>query len=519
MDENVDDIDNLFRKAVESHPDIPGDGVWSQLEKTLQKRNVSAITKKYKKWKWFSLLLILFSTGIGIYTVHLTWKYKKETSGFIPGVSSSNKSHDTSARTSLSSNKTIPANKVTAGKVNIIGKAGDGKGKKLTQNDNRYVNNKKTALEITSATTENPTKKKATIFKTSIFKIASNNAPKPFKSELEKIITAVDDDKVATLEKVDELVQLQNRSDSRTQLPADDRLSNYPGRIDTSNRVLSREKIDLKASLISFIMPFTSKPLIKLNSIIISPIHLSRLKTRKIYNDNFIAGIFYGMNVPSTILEANHPDYREDNYLQIKNHEKSGVSRSLGLTITGQIRKKWGIGSGLIQNTFETDVTNKPLVARKDNSGKINYRISTSAGYAYYAIKNRPLPSIADSITTVSSKISLTYLSVPLSLQYNFYNRKFLFSPSVSFYINFKSSGKITTIQSAEHTYTGNLEGLKSHYAEVALGLSIGYYINKSIIIKIVPSIRRPLSPITVKDPVITRFNAAGIGTGLYFAF
>src|ERR1700690_1064961 len=71
MNEDLHNIDDLFRKALEENQELPTDSVWDNIDKTLDKKKVVSISKKYNKLKWAAGVLLLFSIGMAMYTLHI----------------------------------------------------------------------------------------------------------------------------------------------------------------------------------------------------------------------------------------------------------------------------------------------------------------------------------------------------------------------------------------------------------------------------------------------------------------
>src|SRR5450631_2440071 len=71
MSEDLHNIDDLFRKALEENQQLPSQSVWDNIDKTLDKKKVVSISKKYNKLKWAAAVLLLFSLGMAMYTLHI----------------------------------------------------------------------------------------------------------------------------------------------------------------------------------------------------------------------------------------------------------------------------------------------------------------------------------------------------------------------------------------------------------------------------------------------------------------
>ena len=71
MNKDLHNIDDLFRMALEENQELPSESVWEKIDKTLDKKKVVSISKKYNKLKWAAAVLLLFSLGMAMYTLHI----------------------------------------------------------------------------------------------------------------------------------------------------------------------------------------------------------------------------------------------------------------------------------------------------------------------------------------------------------------------------------------------------------------------------------------------------------------
>src|SRR4051812_6679911 len=69
MDENLHNKDDLFKKALDEHEETASDNVWEKIDKNLDKKKVVFILEKYNKLKWIAAALLIFSTGLAMYTL------------------------------------------------------------------------------------------------------------------------------------------------------------------------------------------------------------------------------------------------------------------------------------------------------------------------------------------------------------------------------------------------------------------------------------------------------------------
>lgn len=545
MGEPLHDIDRLFKKAVEKHNELPSAKVWEQLEKNLQKRKLTSINKKYKKWKWVAAALFIFSVGLGMYTLSLKLKYNKgieKTSGN-SNINNSESSPDTKHAIGRNSYNKIDGNAVVKTDIKTKTHVNNSSGSPASAiARNTKINsviakssssitgrlgslNKNAVRSVGSSTTSVP----HTINKTE----GINNYIKSIKSEVNtkkrnslvgKEMTTTD---LIASENNKSATSLTKKSITPVKLSFGKNDSLIARSFSNSYSTVGKT-INLSQGLANvpdrLLKDPTSVPTFLLNT------SDAARNTKANSNPALLIGgvdrgkyrfsIYYSQKLVSSNLKPNRSDFREDNYLQIRNQEKNRIASVFGLSIVRNLGRNIGIETGISLYTFTTDIGAKSLVARRDNNGKVNYRISTSSGFAYYSIKNRPNPVLADTLKTISSTKKIKYVTVPLGLQYHIYvGRKLAVNPAAVLAANFASRAKITTIQSLERTYTTELEGLKSHYFDAVLSLDISYYINRKIGISLRPSSSFALSDATEAKPVITRRNATGIAAGLHFSF
>ena len=77
MNDDLHNIDDLFKKALEEHTELPSSAVWDNIDKSLDKKKVVSISKKYNKLKWAAAILLLFSLAMAMYTLHIRIKDKE----------------------------------------------------------------------------------------------------------------------------------------------------------------------------------------------------------------------------------------------------------------------------------------------------------------------------------------------------------------------------------------------------------------------------------------------------------
>ena len=69
MTEDFDHIDKLFKSEIQKYGEMPSPGVWENIDKNLDKRNIIHIKRKYANLKRVAFLALLV-VGIRIYDLH-----------------------------------------------------------------------------------------------------------------------------------------------------------------------------------------------------------------------------------------------------------------------------------------------------------------------------------------------------------------------------------------------------------------------------------------------------------------
>ncbi|HEX8356210.1 MAG TPA: hypothetical protein VF610_02310, partial [Segetibacter sp.] len=70
MSENLHNLDDLFKKAIEDHDETPDDRIWANIDRNLNRKKVVFLLDKYNKLKWVVAALLIFSIGMAMYSVN-----------------------------------------------------------------------------------------------------------------------------------------------------------------------------------------------------------------------------------------------------------------------------------------------------------------------------------------------------------------------------------------------------------------------------------------------------------------
>jgi hypothetical protein len=227
-------------------------------------------------------------------------------------------------------------------------------------------------------------------------------------------------------------------------------------------------------------------------------------------------------------ISGDRANYRLDNDLptisKIEQWEQHEPSFSGGILVTRQIKKKWGLQTGIIYANTAIGINPQKMYALQDQNGDISYKYITSSGYAYIkpGFGLPPLPG--DSLVTTSAKHTLQHLIVPLVIRYTIAtNNKLSFTAGAGIAGNFLTSAKIETeIEDAfnrENVFINKLYGDRSFYWSVMADAEVQYKLNEKTTVNLRPSFRYAISSITKNNDVETFPYSFGLGAGITYRF
>jgi hypothetical protein len=501
MSENLHNIDDLFKKAIDEHSDMPSSTVWDAIDKQLDKKKVVSISKKYNKLKWVAAVLLLVSVGMAMYTLQTRMKNKELVKQNNLNKSKNNKENNIDKRSTLEikpeaekENNNIPANDSSTSKKEAIVTNKQSVDRPKSINPDQQAKTLSQAPEkkikgpgITTAITKQPDNvvEQNNLLNNNTSKQNkavdnSNNNSEPFSRRVIGNVPVIN-----TIHKWD-IYAISSYHPS---------VNIYPPAFIINNDILADNNEKARAEK-------RSRAVNKKTSATTSP---------------FSATLFYSPEFINTHVKDDHPRYREDDKHDIKNSERTKSSSSYGVLIEYGNGNKWSVQSGLAIFTSITEIGKKTVFARPDNGGNVNYRLSCTAGSAYVPLKSGASPTQGDSTKILSAKNTLQYVSVPLSVKYAVGNKLKVVS-SFGITANLLSKGKIETVLATpggNESSTNNIQGLRSSYLNTQLSVGAEYSLGKKISINISPAAKFALSSINKDAAVKTKLNSFGIAAGV----
>jgi hypothetical protein len=527
MSEDLHNMDDLFRKALEENQELPSQTVWDNIDKTLDKKKVVSISKKYNKLKWVAAALLLFSLGMAMYTLHIRKQnrelvkqnkegrntLKQNSQDQIAAKDSSIVSTKNIGRPRETNNpvnfqkKNVDSNvannkiKIT-GNTNLANKAGEEKkSAPVKSQDNTLLPGKPTE-SVVLQNQEKSVLKKSPDFKMRIEEGKIDSANNITVRDNRKLITDKND-----------LAQVKTKNNPTNQIVTD--------------KQKNIETEELIPELINDFPLSIQKPDIQIDKILQQQAtalnnkktSFSKNKINPGGSSLFSATVFFSPDIVSTALKDDHPRFREEERNAIEKDEQIKFSSTFGILLDYTIGKNWKLESGLTYSSRKTAIDPKTIYARPDNDGNINYRFNCSAGYSYVTVKSPTPPASGDSVNALASTNNLQYIGLPLNVKYIFTTGRFSILPGAGVSFNFLTKGKIeTTIATytgTKNSSTDNIQGLKSMYLNGSASIGFQYKLSKTFSLSFEPAFRFALSSINKDASVKTNLNSIGLSTGL----
>ena len=516
MDKNLHNIEDLFRKALEDNEENPSQKAWDAVEKKLDKDNVVSIKKKYDLLKKVALLLVFLLVGLSIYVWKSQEKNNVKANKDISEINKETKSkNDTLTKKSGSTTLQKPVDTLTVNKSN--------NGKQVSDSENKMVDNtilendnaspKKSLIPITSKNLSIATIKKNKIkFKKTDESLLSDGSKFSFQKK-NKFVKRKSDEVVET--------EILNRIEDKH--PGAENFSGAPfgnnlPATETFNQKgledITSNPTDMLATkeLLQDISLSNINPLIQIEKTIVRK-HSIKLMNRS----RFAISAFYSPDIAFYHYVNNDPG--NSNNTNFKNLETESYSSTLGALIDYNISKHWGLQSGITLATSNFNLESETLYAQPDNSGVVQYKLSTPLGDAYVLPSFSGNPNIGDSILSKSATHTLQYLVIPLALKYNLNRGKFTFNALGGICANFLTRGRISTeLESGtdnEVATTDKIHGLKHFYFSGLAGLGLDYNIYKNLSLSFSPTFRFALNSINNNVIVKSYPNSFGFFLGV----
>jgi len=506
MSDDLHNIDDLFRKGLSDHAEAPPQSAWDHIDKSLDKKKVIAISKKYYQLKWIAVVLLVLSVGMAMLTLYVGKRNQE--------LVKENREHNDARQ--QKTRAAIPA----ADSIEVAGHSSVHADQPSMQGLHQGQVQDTTAMPMRvnngPSVAYNHTKEISTVPKVSL---SSGNQASAAKDDGRPPALPTDQlmrqkgpekngNKMAGLRPASHLqiaaagtVVSIGASKSTENLPPDRStnilngsreknsnskrsLSGYhpettpdgtnsqnppeAGRQDLAATVKATKAGRLTAPYPDFVRetkngnfrfppPFTGTAEVEPVADIRPAISIRLLLNRKgnaqkhgpkmpaFKPSKWSATVFFSPDWITKKLKDNDVRFREEERREIQKDERNQFSSTFGVMVNLAIAPKITLQSGLSLSSWATNIEAKTIYARPDGNGNPNYRINCAAGYSYINVKSSPAPAYGDSIHALRSNNRLTYLEVPLEVKYRLGNNRWEVLPGMGFSANFLTQGKIAT--------------------------------------------------------------------------
>ncbi len=521
MNENLHDIDKLFRDTIGGHRDMPSTHVWESIDRQLDKTNVSLTTRKYNNLKRLSVAILLLLLGSIAYQVHTKINAGKE-AGRI------NKD-----KQQVQQNST-PVHDATKNNApgEIVNKEIDNT-PNINTSDKPVVNyppaeksvEKKASEPISKLSGEEETL--ANFDKAVAKKATNSNSRSKFslgknKTGNTKDITVISlKEKALSRKKGNEGAgyvnnkPLTNRYNKSSAAVVDEEIFLKPATVagilyapimpPAINYTIKTKEFPANAVAKRSVAKSLSKSSGKPFHISLKPYYAPQISFNRIEDDKHHSG-------PPAPPRSGRDDFKRD--------ENKPSTSTFGIALELPLGKKWGLVSGVAYTKTQITIEPKKIFAQMDNDGKVKYRFDCSSGYTYLSPKTVASPTtVGDSISVTESSNKTQYIGIPLAINYTFSLGKFSIIPTVGAMANFSTRQQIETslVQGSvkETQTTNNIQGSKETYFNAFTNIAFEYNIGKRWAISFAPGANFALTSTTKNATVKSYPNSFGLTSGI----
>ncbi|MEI9810688.1 MAG: outer membrane beta-barrel protein [Bacteroidota bacterium] len=516
------DIDEVFYNNIEGYSEYPADKVWENIEADLDKNAAIIYKRKYKAVKRSAAVLLCLLAGVLLYEVVGLRKQKEKVPVAGPEVSA-NASHAPEAVVTRQENivsvekKIVMADQLPVPSTDDIKIPGEpGKGQPDANGYQADISTGKEEIAVSKSAVSNAVKNNSSDFVTMTSPIANiDENTRQFNAGAGNL--AVSDDGTNNI---------QQRLLSFNLTPVDHSwerdIANGSGPVFVSKPVLPNAQLtamkinstDRNISRFSVALQFS--PSISWNTISDNKRH-SRDNGGNGSGGggggNGGGGAGGGSSGGGSVVNDNKREY--------KRNEHNSIAYYGGVKLDYSLGKKLSVGTGLTYLASSTIVNSKKIYAAKDNNGSISYRFNCSSGYSYL-LPHGARPAAGDSIVVGNSRNAISYLGIPLTLEYKIFSSgRFSLAASAGGQLNILLKAKTTAIFNVPGLVTelsavsSPTRGLRSSYFSFLTSLAGEMRLNRRISLTLAPTGQFGLSYINANSWVKTRANYLGLAAGL----
>lgn len=207
---------------------------------------------------------------------------------------------------------------------------------------------------------------------------------------------------------------------------------------------------------------------------------------------------------------------------QVQSKEQHEPSLAVGIKLERQLTNDVWLQSGLSYARSAIAIVPQTVIAESNKDGSIGYRYNTSSGYAYIK-PSFTNPAVGDSLLATEAQHNLSYVQVPVTLQWKKDIKKFSFSTGAGIGVNILTKATLETevkdASNKEIVLVNRLTGMKKMYADLLLNAGMAYTLNKNIRITAGPYLRTAVASINNNNVVKTYPYSFGLAVGCSYKF
>ena len=422
MKKNLHSVDDIFREAQENLNVAPPENGWEKVQATLDKQDKEKYRVGFLEWRRLAIILFLLLSGFIIYQ-SLNKKTENKNSEIVEA------DHNPSQLPEKQTSKKI------VGKTKSID----------------FDQNNKDQKDRQQNIQENQPQ---TIASSSPFEVNksdnSSNTPEDKNNNPQQISKSLE---IASTGKKKNFLPGSFGKTNKDNIPSSDKklkkseaslqaMQLYDSKQPTSLRsaiyLVNREKVSLKTiEERIFLAQKISRSDSNLTAALNANIKKSNLESRK-YSSGWNITPYYSQDL--AFYKVDNDATSNSGFVnerdKILNREKQKEGYSVGINLRKHLSKHFSLSSGLNFSSRSIGIAPEKIYATSEN-GKFSYKYIVSSGYALLNPSFGAPLAIGDSIQSAEAQHNINNISVPLTVGYTMYKKKFEQAVCDKFYSDF----------------------------------------------------------------------------------
>ncbi|MGZ3918623.1 MAG: hypothetical protein ACXVBN_18240 [Flavisolibacter sp.] len=520
MNENLHNIDDLFKNPIDGHSEEVPPEVWNNIDHSLDKKQAAFYKRKYFVFRAAAILLIFLVGGLTIAAI----LHFHQSPHSIPVTSSQENSTETSVEardqeltrkpTLQETLKTRPTQDQSAEDQHLLTKShetsaprpGQKSGKQYRPGENNDSPAPSLATNDRNAKQGNHENFRAADLK------GTPKRKEPFLPKPDWSFKTSPVDLSHQLNSIQKIAKEPGTETAMTNMKGSQ--GNFQRTTALGIVSWNMDVIDKKAMMAS-LHPGSSGITIAEAGSLLPMIK----KTHKNSGGSWSISPSYAQNIHlKKLRDDDHFGDPRNNSHEARRLEQQTTSFTTGIGIQKQFGNHFLVQTGGYYFSSQTHIQPKTIFAQQDRQGEVRYQFRCSSGDSYISTKTGIAPALGDSIKTNFSRTTLSYFQLPLVVGYTFSLGKFSLTPAAGIETNFLLNGKLNSSlahSSGEEAVAGSINGLKSRYLSGIFQPQLNYQFSDRISFDFNSNINFSLSPINKETAVKTYQNMIGLGAGI----